>query len=177
MPSSFRSTYIRSPDRSLTSVGGTTGYSPETAASLSGGGFSNIYSTPSFQSADVSAYLATLGSTYSGLYNPDGRGFPDVSTQGENFVIGYEDDFYTVDGTSCASPTFASVVSLLNDKLLSAGKSRLGWLNPWLYSNADALNDVTSGDNPGCDTNGFSATTGWDPVSDTFIGARGATWG
>ena len=162
---------------SVTSVGATTGTSPETAADFSSGGFSNVFATPSFQSSDVAAYLSYLGSEYSGLYNASGRGFPDVSTQGENFVIGYEDDFYTVDGTSCASPTFASVVSLLNDKLLSAGKSRLGWLNPWLYSNADALNDVTSGDNPGCDTNGFSATTGWDPVSDTFIGARGATWG
>ena len=151
----------------MTSVGATTGTNPETAAYFSSGGFSNVYATPSFQSADVEAYLSSIGSEYSGLYNASGRGFPDVSTQGEDFVIGYEGDFYTVDGTSCASPTFASVVALLNDALLSAGKSRLGWLNPWLYSNADALNDVTSGDNPGCNTNGFSATTGWDPVSVT----------
>lgn len=150
----------------MTSVGATTGTSPETAADFSSGGFSNVFATPSFQTEDVAAYLATLGTNYSGLYNASGRGFPDVSAQGENFVIGYEGDFYTVDGTSCSSPTFASVVALLNDALLSAGKSRLGWLNPWLYSNADALNDVTSGDNPGCDTNGFSAATGWDPVSD-----------
>lgn len=67
-------------------------------------------------------------------------------------------------GTSCSTPTFASVIALLNDERLNAGKSKLGWLNPWLYSNADALNDITSGDNPGCGTNGFSATTGWDPV-------------
>ncbi|EPS94287.1 hypothetical protein FOMPIDRAFT_1134693 [Fomitopsis schrenkii] len=149
----------------VTSVGATTGTSPETAADFSSGGFSNVYATPSFQSADVKAYLASIGTEYSGLYNASGRGFPDVSTQGENFIIGYDGAFYTVDGTSCASPTFASVVALLNDELLSAGKSRLGWLNPWLYENADALNDVASGDNPGCDTNGFSATTGWDPVT------------
>ncbi|KAI0727509.1 family S53 protease-like protein [Fomitopsis betulina] len=148
----------------LTSVGGTTGYNPETAASLSGGGFSNIYSTPSFQSADVSAYLATLGSTYSGLYNPNGRGFPDVAAQAEDVVIAWQGSLYLVGGTSCASPIFASIVSLLDDELLSAGKSRLGWLNPWLYANPGALHDITSGDNPGCNTNGFSATTGWDPV-------------
>ncbi|KAH9929420.1 family S53 protease-like protein [Fomitopsis serialis] len=149
----------------LTSVGGTTSYSPETAASLSGGGFSNVFSTPSFQSADVSAYLATLGSTYSGLFNPNGRGFPDVAAQAENVIIAWQGDFYTVGGTSCASPIFASVISLLNDELLNAGQSRLGWLNPWLYANPGALYDITSGDNPGCGTNGFSATTGWDPVT------------
>jgi len=149
----------------VTSVGATTGTSPETAADFSSGGFSNVYSTPSFQSSAVSTFLSGLGTTYNGLYNASGRGFPDVSTQGENFLIGYEGDFDTVDGTSCASPTFASVVALLNDELLSAGKSRLGWLNPWLYENAGALNDVTSGDNPGCSTNGFTATTGWDPVT------------
>ncbi|KAH9921038.1 family S53 protease-like protein [Fomitopsis serialis] len=149
----------------VTSVGATTGTSPETAADFSSGGFSNVYPTPSFQSSDVSAFISGLGTTYSGLYNASGRGFPDVSTQGENFLIGYDGDIYTVDGTSCSSPTFASVVALLNDELLSAGKSRLGWLNPWLYENADAFNDVTSGDNPGCSTNGFTATTGWDPVT------------
>lgn len=150
----------------MTSVGATTGTDPETAASFSAGGFSNIFSRPSFQDTAVSSYLTYLGSTYSGMYNTSGRAYPDVSTQGEDFIIGYEGDFYAVSGTSCASPTFASVIALLNDRLLAAGKSKLGWLNPFLYSTgASALTDITSGDNPGCDTNGFSATTGWDPVS------------
>jgi len=26
------------------------------------------------------------------------------------------------------------------------------------------LNDITSGSNPGCGTDGFNATVGWDPV-------------
>ena len=35
----------------------------------------------------------------------------------------------------------------------------------WLYSRAlPGLNDVTSGSNPGCNTQGFPAITGWDPV-------------
>lgn len=72
----------------------------------------------------------------------------------------------TVDGTSCSSPIFASVIALLNDRLIAAGKPTLGFLNPFLYSTgASALNDVTTGDNPGCGTNGFPATTGWDPVT------------
>ncbi len=33
------------------------------------------------------------------------------------------------------------------------------------YANPHVLNDVTEGSNPGCGTPGFSAGTGWDPVS------------
>jgi len=150
----------------LTSVGATTGISPETAASFSSGGFSNYWGIPSYQSSAVSSYLSSLGSTNKGKFNSSGRGYPDVSTQGENFEIVVDGEFGTVDGTSCASPTFASVIALLNDELIAAGKSALGFLNPWLYSTAaSALNDVTSGDNPGCNTNGFPAKAGWDPVT------------
>lgn len=85
---------------------------------------------------------------------------------GANVVIVVDNDIGTVDGTSCASPIFASVVALLNDQLIAAGKSPLGFLNPFLYSaGADALNDITSGSNPGCNTDGFPAGTGWDPVT------------
>lgn len=71
-------------------------------------------------------------------------------------------------GTSCSSPIFTSVVALLNDELLNAGKPVLGFLNPWLYANPGAFNDITSGWNPGCGTLGFEATTGWDPVTDEY---------
>ncbi|KZP04478.1 subtilisin-like protein, partial [Athelia psychrophila] len=68
-------------------------------------------------------------------------------------------------GTSCATPIFASTIALLNDQLICAGKSPMGFLNPFLYANPKALHDITSGTNPGCNTNGFSAGTGWDPVT------------
>jgi hypothetical protein len=29
---------------------------------------------------------------------------------------------------------FAAIVGLLNDKLIAAGKSPMGWLNPFIYS-------------------------------------------
>lgn len=67
----------------LTSVGATTGTGPETAADFSSGGFSNLFSQPSYQSTAVSNYLSFLGSTDSGLFNISGRAFPDVSAQGE----------------------------------------------------------------------------------------------
>ena len=150
----------------MTSVGATTGINPETAASFSSGGFSNIFTQPLYQSSAVSAYLAQLGTTNAGLFNPTGRGFPDVSTQGENFLIFNGGEEFSVDGTSCSSPTFASVIALLNDRLIAAGRPPLGFLNPFLYSTgASAFNDVTSGSNPGCGTDGFPAVAGWDPVT------------
>jgi subtilase family serine protease len=52
-----------------------------------------------------------------------------------------------VDGTSCASPIFASMIALVNDRLLAAGKPVLGFLNPFLYSTTGraSFTDVTSG--------------------------------
>ncbi|EIM82411.1 family S53 protease [Stereum hirsutum FP-91666 SS1] len=150
----------------ITSVGGSTGVNPEVAASLSGGGFSNLFAVPDYQSDVVSSWKSGFGtSTYSGLYNTTGRGVPDVAAQAENFYLRWKGAWYLVGGTSAASPTFASVISLLDDELVAAGKAPLGFLNPLIYSNSQAFTDITSGDNPGCSTNGFSATTSWDPVT------------
>lgn len=53
---------------------------------------------------------------------------------------------------------------MLNDARISAGKPALGFLNPWLYETGyTGLNDITEGNNPGCGTEGFNATIGWDP--------------
>jgi tripeptidyl-peptidase-1 len=61
--------------------------------------------------------------------------------------------------------TVAGIISLLNDYLLSKGKKPLGFLNPWLYGlGVVGMNDIKSGSNPGCGTEGFSAVAGWDPV-------------
>ena len=151
----------------MTSVGATTGINPESAADFSSGGFSNYFGVPSYQTTAVATYLKALGSTNSGKYNASGRGFPDVATQGTSFEVVVDGSAEAVDGTSCASPTFASVIALLNDRLAAAGKSPLGFLNPFLYSTAGtaALTDITSGSNPGCSTNGFPAKAGWDPVT------------
>jgi tripeptidyl-peptidase-1 len=151
----------------MTSVGATTGNPTETAATFSAGGFSNYFGTPSYQSAAVSSYLTGLGTTNAGKFNTSGRGYPDVSAQGEDVQIVVDGKTESVAGTSCASPIFASVIALLNDQLIAAGKTRLGFLNPFLYSAVGqaALNDITTGDNPGCNTNGFPAKVGWDPVT------------
>lgn len=150
---------------SVTSIGATQGVGTETAASFSSGGFSNIFAQPSFQSSAVSSYLTKLGNTNSGKFNTSGRAFPDIAFNGVDFNIVFDAEEGTVDGTSCSTPSFAAVVALINSQLIAAGKPTLGFLNPFIYSTASsAFTDITTGDNPGCGTNGFPATTGWDPV-------------
>ena len=127
---------------------GATGSVPEVGASLSAGGFSNYFAQASWQASAVAGYLKILGSTYSGKYNASGRAYPDVSAQGKAVAIYVDGSPTTVDGTSCSSPIFASVIGLLNDELISTGEGNgtsLGFLNPWLYANPGAFNDITSG--------------------------------
>ncbi|KAJ7806655.1 family S53 protease [Mycena olivaceomarginata] len=159
----------------VTSVGATRNV-VEIAAFLSSGGFSNVFPVPSYQAADTAAYMAQLGSTYQGLYNASGRGFPvesdispttaaqtDVSALGLDFQIrDHRFGWQTDSGTSASTPVFASVISLINDRLMESGKSPLGFLNPFLYSAAGraALNDITEGSNPGCNTTGLQPPLG-----------------
>ncbi|KAJ6554255.1 family S53 protease [Mycena capillaripes] len=149
----------------VTLVGATTGASPETGAGLSAGGFSNYFAQQSWQATAVNAYIKSIGTEYSGLYNKTGRAYPDVAASGENVQIVVDGSTGPIDGTSCSSPIFASVIGLLNDELLNAGKPVLGYLNPFLYAHQEAFNDITSGSNPGCGTNGFPAKAGWDAVT------------
>ncbi|KAH8995542.1 subtilisin-like protein [Lactarius hatsudake] len=150
----------------VTAVGGTTGYDPEVAAPLSGGGFSDLFSRPVYQDVAVSAFLERQGAQYSGLYTPEGRGIPDIAAQALNLIIFLKNVRTGVYGTSYSTPTVAGIISLLNDYLITNGRPPLGFLNIRLYGDGIAgLNDIASGSNPGCGTDGFSAVPGWDPVT------------
>ncbi|KAJ7616318.1 family S53 protease [Mycena polygramma] len=139
----------------------------EVAAHFTGGGFSNLFAVPDYQKAAVSSYLSALRSTNQGLYNASGRAYPDVSAAGVNFRTIQGTKAVTTGGTSASTPVFASVIALLNDKLLAAGRPHLGFLNPWLYANAaDILTDITEGNNNACQVSLFEvARDGWDPVT------------
>ncbi|KAH8981701.1 peptidase S8/S53 domain-containing protein [Lactarius akahatsu] len=150
----------------VTVVGATMSLGPEVAASLSGGGFSDFFDRPEYQQQAVSTFLDNLGHQYSGLYNPLGRGIPDISAQARRIPIFHKGEEDILKGTSCSAPIVSGIISLLNDYRLSQGKPPLGFLNPWLYGGGlNGLNDIVSGSNPGCNTDGFSAVVGWDPVT------------
>ncbi|MCJ1320877.1 hypothetical protein MMC15_006218 [Xylographa vitiligo] len=132
----------------------------------SGGGFSNYFARPSYQDPIVPSYIASLGGEYDGLYNQSGRGYPDIAAQGYRFLTIWNGTIAVLDGTSAATPTAASVLSLVNDALIAAGKPTLGFLNPLLYSLLyESFNDITSGSSIGCSTAGFPAKAGWDAAT------------
>ncbi|XXH03518.1 hypothetical protein Hte_009923 [Hypoxylon texense] len=165
----------------VTSVGGTVGVAPEHAVSFSSGGFSDIFPAPAYQKAAVAAYVGSIGDAFAGLYNPAGRGFPDVAAQGRNFSVYTQGALIKVGGTSASAPTFAAIVSLLNNARIKSGRRPLGFLNPWLYSDAvnGGLTDIVLGGSKGCTGRdiysglpaplvpgaGWNATEGWDPVT------------
>lgn len=146
-----------------------TGVEPEQACEsviYSGGGFSNNFAIPSYQTSAVSNYFAKYNPPYTAAqYNNSrtSRGFPDVSANGANYVVAVDGEFSLVYGTSASSPTFASILTIINEYRAALGKKSVGFVNPTLYAHPQVLNDITQGNNPGCGTNGFSAVPGWDP--------------
>ncbi|KZP09215.1 subtilisin-like protein [Athelia psychrophila] len=157
----------------VTVVGGTAKVNPEVAADgasganfVTGGGFSNYFPQPSYQSGAVNQYLKAFGTNHSDLYNASGRAYPDIAANGNYFAIIEGGETYGDSGTSASTPVAAAVIALLNDYLISQGKPPLGFLNPFLYSKGyKGFKDIVSGGNEGCGTDGFKALKGWDPVT------------
>ncbi|KAJ7445428.1 subtilisin-like protein [Mycena latifolia] len=153
----------------VTAVGATQGFDPEVAANLTGGGFSDLFPRPWYQTQAVDSFLKTIPPDFEGTFNQSGRGYPDVAVQGSGleYVVGGA-AFTGGAGTSFSSPIFASIIVLINDRLLAAGKPVLGFLNPWIY-NSKAFTDITEGHNSGstCPTSSvaFDATKGWDALT------------
>ena len=138
----------------------------------SGGGVSAYYSKPSWQ-------------TGAGVPNDGHRDVPDVSLTAsghDGYYVMTQGQFGGVMGTSAACPTFAGMVALLNQYLLSTGKITqpgLSNINPNLYHLAQVspgvYHDVTVGTNivpckigtKDCTTGqiGYSAGPGYDQVT------------
>ena len=150
----------------VTSVGGTV--STNEVWSDGGGGFSNTFTIPDYQKSVVEAYLASGKAPPTKYFNTSGRAYPDVSVLAVDFDIIYKGSVAGVDGTSCATPTFAGIVTSLNDVRLNSGKKTLGFLNPLLYQTLQGKGffDITEGSNLGLSScPGFKAVEGWDPAS------------
>ena len=149
----------------ITSVGGTT--SLTTVWSAGGGGFSNVFPTPDYQKDVVDSYLKSGKAPRTSYFNVSGRAYPDVSAFSTNFIIIEYGEETPVAGTSCSTPTFAGVVSILNDIRLNKGQKTLGFLNPLLYTTlkGNGFFDIIYGDNGNDVCKGFEAAKGWDPAS------------
>lgn len=108
-----------------------------------GGGFSSIFATQSFQSGVPSAPA--------GL----GRMVPDLSANADpstGYLIALRGSQYAVGGTSAVAPFYAGYFAAVGKKL--------GFISPKLWANKTAFNDVTSGSN-----GAYTAATGPDACS------------
>lgn len=157
----------------ITAVGGTdfvgTSIGDETAWVDGGGGFSDTFDIPDYQKTAVAAYKASSDAALppQNLWNNTGRGYPDIAALGGQkapYCVTVNGGFEGVAGTSASSPVAAGIFALLNGLRASQNKSPLGFLNPLIYQNPSAFQDVTSGVNTGSATRtyGFKAIKGWD---------------
>lgn len=126
----------------------------------SGGGVSQVFARPSWQTG-----TGTGGQVDQG----NGREVPDVSADADpatgNFIV--EGGAATQGGgTSLAAPIWAGVTALMNQYLLDHGGKRVGFFNPVLYHLADTpqtyppFHDITTGGN-----DFYTATPGYDMVT------------
>ena len=149
-----------------TSVGGTA--TTDDVWQCGGGGFSNVFPTPDYQKDVVKTYLASGEAPPAHYFNTSGRAFPDVSAFAWYLEIIFKHEVTPIEGTSVSTPTFAGIVSCLNDVRLRNGLPTLGFLNPLLYQvlKGKGFHDITQGNNSGDETcPGFTAIQGWDPAS------------
>ncbi len=113
---------------------------------------------------------------YANYTNWAGRGFPDVAAHSlqPNYQVVYRGQLSASGGTSASAPVWAAIVALLNDARLRAGKPKLGWLNPLIYSvGHHVLNDIVAGFTAGC--NGTNPGTGAKEPNGAGI-VLGARW-
>ena len=138
-----------------------------TGSLAGGGGASGLYAKPYWQ-------------TGTGVPADNHRDVPDVSlsaAQHDGYMIYYNGGSMIVSGTSVATPAFAGMIALVNQKV---GSSQ-GNINQILYPLATAtqgsasptFHDITSGNNSVPGVTGYSANIGYDLVSG--IGSVDAT--
>ena len=98
-----------------------------------GGGFSNYYSTPSWQAQQVSNYFKTVSplpstnssidieddysqtdtTMISGVYNASNRGYPDISAWSSYVWVNVDGVLNQVAGTSVATPVVRTYILIL----------------------------------------------------------------
>jgi kumamolisin len=126
----------------------------EDSFGASGGGVSVVFPVPTYQqNANVPMSIAT---------GSPGRGVPDVAGDADpasGYLVRVDGQEFPIGGTSAVAPLWAGLIALINQSL----GSRAGFLNPILYANPAAFNDITEGNNRvGTQNVGYDAGPGWD---------------
>ncbi|KAJ7342437.1 subtilisin-like protein [Mycena albidolilacea] len=93
---------------------------PEVAINLTGGGFSDLFPRPWYQTQAVDSFLKTITPDFAGTFNKSGCGYPDIAVQGWGLDLVFNGTTFTDGGTSFSSPIFASMIALVNDWLVAA---------------------------------------------------------
>ena len=127
----------------------------------SSGGISSYYPIPNWQ-ASVSMASNGGSTTY--------RNTPDVALTADNVYVRYGNGTNgTFGGTSCATPLWAAVTALVNQKNAALGHPPAGFLNPALYeigrntNYSGCFHDITTGNNVWPSSpNSFYAVPGYD---------------
>lgn len=130
-----------------------------------GGGVSEIWAAPSYQSP----FVRSQTSTTCGSAGYVCREVPDVSADADintGYAIIYQGSWFVFGGTSAATPTWAALMAL-GDATSACRAHPIGFANGALYAAAGSayaadFNDVTAGDNSFGGVNGFSAGPGYD---------------
>ncbi|TKA67355.1 hypothetical protein B0A55_09687 [Friedmanniomyces simplex] len=130
---------------------------------ITGGGFSNIFPAPDYQSSALAHYFSQHdpGIPSSELIHRTGHAYPDISAIGAPFPTYGNQTLQHYLDTSLPTPMWASIITLINAERQAIGKGPVGFINPVLYKHAaDVLTDVRNGSIPGCGSAGF-----WDPAT------------
>ncbi|KAG5727522.1 hypothetical protein E4T56_gene12228 [Termitomyces sp. T112] len=157
----------------------------------SGSRFSNRSPAPAYQKHVDEAYIARLGKSNPTKPNNKGRAYPDLSINAyEKFAFHSRlvdigggamdrDSFLSIDNGSVtvnsaisgSVPIVASIITLVNDARLAAGKKPVGFVNPTartpffpLSKVTGAFNDITNGISQGCRGHSNDKVAGWDPA-------------
>lgn len=83
-----------------------------------GGGFSTYYKRPSWQNVAVNSYFSKVNAPGSTVrpapgFNPNGRGYPDVSLLGVSYSVYIDATVFALYGTSASAPAFAAMGKFL----------------------------------------------------------------
>jgi kumamolisin len=129
----------------------------DSSTSASGGGVSDVFPLPAYQSgANVPLSLSS---------NFKGRGVPDVAANADpdtGYNVLVDGQQMVIGGTSAVAPLMAGLIALVNQQ---NGKPA-GYINPVIYADPGLCRDIVTGDNITTTTNlGYQAGPGWDACS------------